>query len=1078
MKILGRRISTAGLAFLLSFGCSRAFRQISQDAADSAALTKTEMQCCCKAAFCSDKSSGDDGKKAIYSPNRHLCCKVKSGGCYRLGVSGYRIEAPQDRYCSEPDPDMADFPLPSEEVAVSDVKSGTPAHTIQNYCNLDADDEASSSKQVIANSVAKTQLIQSMVKEVSQNSLDAMAKDIFSIYVCMSWAPSSEFVEAARGEIETGQLAEESPLKHFADHTFVPLRCTKNVNVYGDKDAKETSFESFEKQLSQLARWFDSENGGAVSQRLQTVRQTKLADLGEIASAFDLSSVQSAVSRCPEEADESWNVNAAKSATKELLSNCRAARWWQQKLRTWHAALPFTSFMSPDAEAAKAAAPKANEQVLICFGKRVASQLHRRANGSHLLTDQSAVGCHGFWDMATASNMLDRIVKLWRPPTCQLASMELDMKLKIMELMATMNSQLFDALPALLTEEMAGDEDNLQLKASSAGTSVMVGLWQSITKSFSSLEGQYTRLGQLLGKTVVKWVVCPLKNITDENQLGELDAALGTEDDSARYYAEVAYAKWTGKQGLLPGESCQAAEFPETQACSLGIMQQDMPEKYRDVRFICPVRPLLPAPQQLKVFQAKEGQCLLHMNAGQMASQSWFYRGRQPQKTQYEMVQNLPKRDHQAVKILSTWSRQDSNGAFHKWRAFVTLGLHCTLEEAEVTPRWCAAPDIYHASTSANDLLNGLGRMGNDLARGAHGALHALGATDEKPIKNNAFSKELGNWLYGAGKGVEEWLRDTTDEWMGRASRRYNKLYDTMFMDVETADLLHSASYQKELEHTGADSQGKQRYDRYAVVAPCKDFKPNNLFRMRFRWSEHALQLAKKAAKKFGTDLMSQAAFTVQLQGAGMLDMQDEEHAWITFSALVRAGKGVEGTGRWMATKNPFLEDLAGSRSAHSGSGVRASDLRGFQAYFTCGSRKEMHDLSLLPPFPAATGRSFRTCVEEGIIRNADLRKAQPDAPFLRDEIVVRVTFAPLQQCVLDVSSASGNETENPVYKSFAHMRGCAGLSPTRLSELPAAFAEQKQKKPSYRGLLLGSGLVDETLLEVIIAPEDFQEVI
>jgi len=137
-----------------------------------------------------------------------------------------------------------------------------------------------------------------------------------------------------------------------------------------------------------------------------------------------------------------------------------------------------------------------------------------------------------------------------------------------------------------------------------------------------------------------------------------------------------------------------------------------------------------------------------------------------------------------------------------------------------------------------------------------------------------------------------------------------------------------------------------------------------------------------------------------------------------------------------------------------------------------------MHDLSLLPPFPAATGRSFRTCVEEGIIRNADLRKAQPDAPFLRDEIVVRVTFAPLQQCVLDVSSASGNETENPVYKSFAHMRGCAGLSPTRLSELPAAFAEQKQKKPSYRGLLLGSGLVDETLLEVIIAPEDFQEVI
>ncbi len=34
----------------------------------------------------------------------------------------------------------------------------------------------------------------------------------------------------------------------------------------------------------------------------------------------------------------------------------------------------------------------------------------------------------GFWDMKDAGNMLDRIVKLWRPPTCQLASMELDMK--------------------------------------------------------------------------------------------------------------------------------------------------------------------------------------------------------------------------------------------------------------------------------------------------------------------------------------------------------------------------------------------------------------------------------------------------------------------------------------------------------------------------------------------------------------------------------------------------------------------------------------------------------------------------
>lgn len=77
-------------------------------------------------------------------------------------------------------------------------------------------------------------------------------------------------------------------------------------------------------------------------------------------------------------------------------------------------------------------------------------------------------------------------------------------KVKIMELMANMNTRLFDALPALLTEEISASDNNSDfagkaLAASSLGVSLMRGMWQAITSSFSALRGQYTRLGQLLG---------------------------------------------------------------------------------------------------------------------------------------------------------------------------------------------------------------------------------------------------------------------------------------------------------------------------------------------------------------------------------------------------------------------------------------------------------------------------------------------------------------------------------------------------------------------------------------------------
>eukprot|EP00971_Amphidinium_carterae_P125584 2488139-Amphidinium_carterae.1 len=90
------------------------------------------------------------------------------------------------------------------------------------------------------------------------------------------------------------------------------------------------------------------------------------------------------------------------------------------------------------------------------------------------------VGCHGFWEIEEGAKMLDRIVRLWRPPTCHLAALELDLKIKLMEVIVSMNTKLFDALPAMLTEEMTDmpDFDGKMLEASH-GLGVAGGVFNS-----------------------------------------------------------------------------------------------------------------------------------------------------------------------------------------------------------------------------------------------------------------------------------------------------------------------------------------------------------------------------------------------------------------------------------------------------------------------------------------------------------------------------------------------------------------------------------------------------------------------
>merc|ERR1719265_858683 len=57
----------------------------------------------------------------------------------------------------------------------------------------------------------------------------------------------------------------------------------------------------------------------------------------------------------------------------------------------WKARFPYHSFLSKAGGADPAHSPKSRERFLVCFGLRVASDLHRRPSGSHIITDQNNV---------------------------------------------------------------------------------------------------------------------------------------------------------------------------------------------------------------------------------------------------------------------------------------------------------------------------------------------------------------------------------------------------------------------------------------------------------------------------------------------------------------------------------------------------------------------------------------------------------------------------------------------------------------------------------------------------------------
>jgi len=397
----------------------------------------------------------------------------------------------------------------------------------------------------------------------------------------------------------------------------------------------------------------------------------------------------------------------------------------------------------------------------------------------------------------------------------------------------------------------------------------------------------------------------------------------------------------------------------------------------------------------------------------------------------------------------------------------VTIANGCSEEERQATPRFCLKPQVANPPQGKlTNLLTGVTLAGRAVGSVA-GAAAEVAKLKEKTSKNSAQAKRLGEWFHAKIKGLEKDMRAGYGEWLGRANDRYAKLRQQLFEEVEAAELVHSISYQTNLSASGADSTKRKQFDRHAVTIPCVDFDPEKEFDLKYTWSEKSLTLAQKAQKFGGETFTSGKGFRVKLRGVSVLHVSDAQNAWTKSSAYVRAAALGAAMPEFVRSQNPFMEDMSGAFS-FSDERLKATDLNGFSATFACGTRQEMHD-GKEGSFP-----SFAACVRHGAEFNGPHRSEQPGKTFFPDEVVVMVSFAPLDNCLHGVVMGQENaaaEMDNPVYKNFAELGGCTSLP----ESLPKALA-QEASASTYRGMLLGKGLPQETLLEVLIDPEVFLE--
>jgi len=299
-----------------------------------------------------------------------------------------------------------------------------------------------------------------------------MAKDVFSFYVCVRWVPDEVFWSVAMEELRSDILktvvehkkdAAQAISELYQTFKFIPLLCSRNLAVYAEKNTTtRTYYPQFKQKVTELSHFLTASESRPVYQGLKHVDEAfcnsdKMNSPGcdaEVAFANWANQVQQWFGQ-----DGGFKTTKDRwAAMHEIFKSFKLRRnasehKWDNDFLGWKAQFPYHSFIAKPGGASHQASPKSTERFLVCFGKRVASEMHRRPAGTSIITDQNAVGCHGWWDAPKVSQMLSRMVDLWKPPTCQLAEKTFEMKKQILLMYTKMNEDLYGALPSMLQDE-------------------------------------------------------------------------------------------------------------------------------------------------------------------------------------------------------------------------------------------------------------------------------------------------------------------------------------------------------------------------------------------------------------------------------------------------------------------------------------------------------------------------------------------------------------------------------------------------------------------------------------------------
>eukprot|EP00439_Symbiodinium_sp_Y106_P076076 s270_g15.t1 len=363
----------------------------------------------------------------------------------------------------------------SPKTPARSTEGATPAHTVRQFCNatglLDMHGALQNGGDAAQSSMEET-VLQSVAQTVEVNNVDKVAKDMFTMYICVRWVPDSVFWHLARQELAADLLdavvdrqehVEQAIAELYQTYKFVPLLCSNNINVFDEKDPQDhTYFKAFEGRISRLMKWLHDHGNGTVAQKLASVdeifcgsanmndpscgRKQKFDEwMNRMTRGFGSWHWDAASS------EEKWSAMASIFAS--FGNDAPGTPDWTKDMKTWKEIFPYHSFVSKQSGMPSASSPSSKQRFLACFGKRVASELHRRPSGRYVLTDQNNLGCHGFWDAEELTDMLERTVALWRPPTCQMALMTYDIKRKILLMYSQMSKTLFKALPSMVNDE-------------------------------------------------------------------------------------------------------------------------------------------------------------------------------------------------------------------------------------------------------------------------------------------------------------------------------------------------------------------------------------------------------------------------------------------------------------------------------------------------------------------------------------------------------------------------------------------------------------------------------------------------